>query len=294
MQAQGEIFDTIMEQVSAEPKELIAIVGPTCTGKTDLAIKLAKELDVEIINADSRLIFSEMNIGTAKPSDAELAEVKHHLVNIKSPDVRYSAAQYQRDFDQVYMSLAQGAGSKQPRAIVVGGTGLYLKTALENLNLPPVGSDPELREELKEKLNTQGLKTLVDELLEMDPEASGLVDLKNHVRVIRALETVILSGKKLNELRRKFESNRYDVSYFGLNYENRRDLYDLINKRVVIMSRRGLVHEVEALFEKYGATDTLMGTIGYGEIYEYLQGDGSLSAALRKIQKVLAVMPRSR
>lgn len=279
-----EIFQAVVADFDENPKELIAVVGPTCTGKTDLAISLAKHYGCEIINADSRLIFQEMNIGTAKPSEAELAEVPHHLVNILSPEFQYSAAKYQKDFDQVFIEISRQR-QDYPKAIVVGGTGLYLRTALENLDMPDVGANQELRDQIKSKFNTEGLTAIVDELLEKDPGAAALVDLKNHVRVMRALETVILAGKPLAELRKKLSKDRYDVAYYGLNFESRRKLYDLINKRVIIMSRRGLVHEVEALLNKYGQTNTILGTIGYSEICEYLSGEGSLSASLRKIQK---------
>ncbi len=289
--AQEQIITEMLKLVRNQPSELIAIVGPTATGKTDIALRLAEELGLEIINADSRVIYQEMNIGTAKPSAEELARVKHHLVNIKSPTERYSAAEYQRDFDSVILSssltLTTGYAKDplKPRAIVVGGTGLYIRAALDNLDMPGISPDAELRAKIKSKFETQGLNALVDELLAMDPEASGLVDLKNHVRVMRALESVMLSGKSLSELRRKLDNNRYDALYLGLNYTDRAELYKGIDSRVIKMIDAGLLNEVRELLTKYGEIDTLNATIGYAEMVEHLQGKTTLDQAIAKIQQ---------
>ncbi len=281
-----QILTNMLNLVKQQPAELIAIVGPTASGKTDLTLALAEKLGLEIINADSRVIYKDMNIGTAKPSLEELSRAKHHLVDIKSPVERYSAAEYQRDFDQVILSEAKNPhAATKPRAIVVGGTGLYLRAALEDLDLPGIASDPELRAQIKSKFETQGLNALVNELLEMDPQASGLVDLQNHVRVMRALESVILSGKSLAQLRRKLDKHRYDVLYLGLNYSDRSSLYAGIDSRVHKMIEVGLVEEVHDLLTKYGATETLNSTIGYAEIIEHLNGDINLDQAIAKIQQ---------
>jgi tRNA dimethylallyltransferase len=292
-----QILSEALELLRRQPAQLIAVVGPTATGKTNLALSLASELGLEIINADSRLIYREMNIGTAKPSLEELSLTKHHLIDIKSPAERYSAAEYQRDLDKTYMSLvpvilsdnpvilSEAKDPPKPRAIVVGGTGLYLRTALENLDLPGIPDNPELRAKIKSKFETQGLNALVTELLDMDPEASGLIDLKNHVRVMRALESMILSGKSLAQLRRKLDNNRYEVLYLGLNYNERPEHYSVIDSRVHNMIDDGLVAEVEGLLSKYGETDTLHSTIGYAEIIEHLQGNITLDQAISKIQQ---------
>jgi tRNA dimethylallyltransferase len=269
-------LDSILDSASNSAKNIIAVVGPTCTGKSDLAIELAKHLNAEIINADSRLIFKEMNIGTAKPSESELSEVKHHLVNIKRPDESYSAAEYQSDFDQIIESAPENQ-----KFIVVGGTGFYLKAALANLNMPKVSTDPELREELA----ALELDVLRARMLKLDPEAGKQVDLDNKIRLIRAIEICELSGETLAKVRSFDKEDRYDVHYIGLTFEKRRELYDLINKRVINMIKNGLVHEVEALVKKYGATQTMNGTIGYKEIIMYLEGKyESLNAARRAIQ----------
>lgn len=272
-------MNSILNYIDTEPKKLIAIVGPTCTGKTDVAIELAERLNAVIINADSRLIFKEMNIGTAKPLEAELERVKHYLVDIRSITETYSAGDYQKDFDELVKSIWAEDSNKV--IIVVGGTGLYLKAALENLEMPEISMNESLREEL----NNKSLDELLSMLREHDAEALDLLDIKNKVRVIRALELVISSGKPLNELRSKSSKPRYDVLYIGLDFQNRKSLYDLINMRVVKMIRHGLVHEVEALINKYGRVRTIDSTIGYREVADYLSGTvNSLNEAIHQIQ----------
>lgn len=259
--------------------ELIAIVGPTCTGKSDLAIEIAKEFSLPIINCDSRLIFQEMNIGTAKPSQKELEEVEHHLVNIKIPDKSYSAGDYRSDFDKVFSKLkANEFGTK---AVVVGGTGLYIRSALDNLNMPEVSRD----EELRARLNQSSLEDLQKMILDLDPNAHKDLEMRNKIRIIRAIEIVTSSGKPLAQSRSKETTNRYKTLYYGLNFSSRKKLYDLIDNRVIKMLQRGLVHEVEALVKKYGESEVLQSTIGYREILPYLRGEYSLSDGRRLIQK---------
>lgn len=274
-------IDHIIDALEKNPKPIVAIVGPTCTGKTDLAIELGKKLGIEIINCDSRLIFDEMNIGTAKPKADELSAVKHHLVNIKKPNETYSAGEYRDDFDKVMTSIAFDASNPKPQVIVVGGTGLYVKSALDNLDMPSVGRDENLRAELIEK----DLPELLQILEELDSDAHRDVEIKNKIRVIRAIEIVKLSGKPLAENRSMAATNRYETAYFALNFQRRATLYDLIDERVIRMLNTGLVHEVEALVNKYGVTDTLLGTIGYKEVIGYLNEEYSLSHARRLIQK---------
>lgn len=274
-------LEQVIESLEKDPSPIVAIVGPTCTGKTSLAIELGQKLGIEIINCDSRLIFDEMNLGTAKPSKEEMQAVKHHLVNIKKPNETYSAGEFRDDFDKVVKNLSFNPEIKKPQLIVVGGTGLYIRAALDNLEMPSVSRDQELREKLKQLELAELLKILE----KLDSKAHEDIDIHNKVRVIRAIEIVKLSGKPLVENRSKSSCNRYNTAYFALNFQRRRSLYDLIDKRVVSMIRQGLVHEVEALVNKYGVTETLMGTIGYKEIIDYLNKEYSLSEARRRIQK---------
>lgn len=274
----ASIIDSILNYIDTSPKKLITILGPTCTGKTDIAIELAKKFKTEIINADSRLIFKEMDIGTAKPSFDELKRVKHHLVNFKSMTEAYSAGDYQKDFDNVVKNIWNLDLDK--KIILVGGTGLYIKAALENLEMPAVNTNQALRDELNQK----SLEELLLMLQEKDSGALALIDIQNKVRVIRALELVISTGKPLRELRTKSQEPRYDSLYVGLDFKRREDLYDLINARVLRMIERGLVDEVKALINKYGRVKTIDTTIGYREVADYLSGILSLDEAINQIQ----------
>jgi tRNA dimethylallyltransferase len=272
------ITDSILNYIDTSPKKLITIVGPTCTGKTDIAIELAEKFNTEIINADSRLIFKEMDVGTAKPSLNELERVKHHLVNLKSITEAYSAGDYQKDFDSVVKNIWNLDPEK--KIIVVGGTGLYIKAALENLEMPAVNTNQVLRDELNQK----SLDELLLMLRENDSEASSLIDIQNKVRVIRALELVMSTGQPLSELRTKSREARYDSLYIGLDFNRREDLYNLINERVLRMMEYGLVDEVKALMNKYGRVKTIDSTIGYREVADCLSGLISLDEAVSEIQ----------
>lgn len=272
------ITDSILNYIDTSQKKLITILGPTCTGKTDIAIELAEKFNIEIVNADSRLIFREMDIGTAKPSFDELKRVKHHLLNLKSITEAYSAGDYQKDFDNVVKNIWKLDPEK--KIIVVGGTGLYIKAALENLEMPAVNTNQALRDELNQK----SLDELLLMLQEKDLNALNLIDVQNKVRVIRALELVVNTGKPLSELRNKSQEARYDTLYIGLDFKRRENLYDLINKRVLYMIERGLLDEVKALMNKYGRVKTIDSTIGYRELADYLSGLMSLDEAVNQIQ----------
>ena len=230
-------------------------------------------MGLEIINADSRLIFDEMNIGTAKPDESELASVKHHLINIRKPDQIYSSGDYRKDFDKVFASLG--------KAVIVGGTGMYLQAALENLSMPEVTSDQEFRDKLEEK----NLEDLLKDLEALDPASLDLIDINNRRRVIRALEVIKISGKKYSEQRTKENKDRHDALWIGLNFKDREKHYELINERVLEMVEAGLLAEVADLLEKYGKTKTLMNTIGYGEMIKHIEGEISLDEAIALIQK---------
>jgi tRNA dimethylallyltransferase len=268
-----------IEIIQAYPAEFVVIAGPTCSGKTAIALDLAQHFRVPIINADSRLIFQEMNIGTAKPSFTELSRVKHFLVDIKKPNETYSAAEFQQDFDLTAVALF--SQPSVPKAIVVGGTGLYIKSALENLLIPKLSQDPQLRKVLSE----QTLEELLNQLNKIDSSAGDLIDKKNKIRVIRAIEIITLTGQKLSEARLISPNPRYNAIYIGLNFKDRGHLYSLIDARVLDMIDQGLILEVQTLLDKYGPSQTLKATIGYKEVLEHLYGKLSLDETIRLIQK---------
>lgn len=266
-----ENIDHIKELASKA--KLIVIAGATCTGKTGLSIDLAQNLNAEIINADSRLVFKDMNIGTAKPDACERAGIKHHLIDILEANQIYSSGEYRKDFDLCL--------EEDQKYIVVGGTGMYLRAALENLEMPEVHKDDDFRAEL-ENLD---LSQLCKELEELDREALTIVDLNNKRRVIRALEVIKLSGKKFSEQYKTNLEDRHEALWIGIKYQDRSKLYELIDKRVHVMIEMGLIEEVKTLFDKYGETKTLSNTIGYGEIISHLKGELSLDDAIALIQK---------
>jgi tRNA dimethylallyltransferase len=281
------LLEKILSSLNKNTESIIAIVGPTCTGKTSLSIEFSKYLknqgqNAEIINADSRLVFVGMDIGTAKPSLEERADIVHHLIDIREPNKRYSAAQYRKDFDEcLKKNFLNKDGSFRTRPIVVGGTGLYIKSALADLDFPEASTNTLLRQELQSKT----LLELVNELHALDPDAPLEIDLKNPQRVIRAIEIVKLTGKKLAIARGKLETDRYKTSYIGLNYTSRRVLYSLISDRVKKMIHQGFIEEVRALHEKYPDSNIVNETIGYEEIIGFIKGQMNLDEALYRIKK---------
>ena len=175
--------------MTTKPK-IIAIVGPTASGKTSLSIALAKKYNGEIVSADSRQIYRGMDIGTAKPTVAERGDIPHHLLDIKNPDEEYTVADYKRDalnaIDHILKNM------RIP--ILVGGTGLYIDTVIDNLDIPKIKADPELRASIEKDIRENGLASVFKKLVDRDPEAAYIVDPKNPRRVVRALEVAILTG----------------------------------------------------------------------------------------------------
>lgn len=226
-------------------KKIIAIVGPTASGKSALALALAKEYGGEIISCDSMQVYKRMNIGTAKPSALEMSEVRHHLIDVKEPTESFSC--------EDYVSLASSAidlVSESGRLpIVCGGTGLYLDALLRGGNSAPSIDTSDIRAELSLRAKNEGVFALYEELLRVDPESAAAIHPNNVKRVIRALEIYIASGEKKSELDKRskeFESP-YDATVIYLNYLNRDILYRRIDSRVDSMIKDGLVEETRAL-----------------------------------------------
>ena len=258
-------------------KFLITIVGPTAIGKTSLAIKLAKHYKTEIISADSRQFYKELNIGTAKPSNEELSSVKHHLINNISVTDDYDISQFQSDATEKINNLFR----IKDFAIMVGGSGLYIDSVLYGIDdIPKV--DISIRENLNEEFNNNGLKNLTLKLKELDPITYKKIDLNNHRRIIRALEVSISSNTPYSSfLNTSKKQSKYNEIIIGLDC-NRQKLHSLINNRVDIMIKKGLVDEAIHLF-KYKKLNAL-NTIGYKEIFEYLEKKINLEDAIDKIK----------
>ncbi|MEM6641692.1 MAG: tRNA (adenosine(37)-N6)-dimethylallyltransferase MiaA [Bacteroidota bacterium] len=257
---------------------LVSIVGPTAVGKTSLGIKLANHYKTEIISADSRQLYKEMTIGTAKPSKDELAQVRHHFVDSHSILDEYSAGFFEQN---AKVKIAQ-LGKVHPVLFVVGGSTLYLKAIWEGFDEIPKVSKSE-REILNNSLKTKGLPYLLAELKESDPEFYQQVDHKNGQRIVRALEVIRSSGKPFSSFRK---GERQQLPYKNLKVGielDREALYQKINGRMDVMIRAGLFDEASAL-KKHRDLNALQ-TVGYKEIFEYLDGKYDRSEAIRLLKR---------
>ena len=259
-------------------KELHVIVGPTAVGKTDYSIELAKEFGSPIISCDSRQIFKEMKIGTAPPSPDQLAAVKHYFIFSHSVSQYYTAGKYELEALEVINELFK----THDRLVVVGGSGLYVDALCYGLDdFPP--ADIELRNQLMERLEKEGIESLRMELKQLDPESYYSMDIANRQRVVRALEVTLMTGKKFSS----FKTNQVKNRPFKINKSvlsmPREELYDRINKRVDMMFDAGLVAEVESL-RQYRDMPALQ-TVGYKEIFEYFDGKHSLETARELIKR---------
>ncbi len=259
-------------------KKLIFIVGPTAIGKTSVAIKLCNHFNTEIISADSRQIYKEMNIGVARPTAEELKSAKHHFIATKSVANYYNASDYEVEANILIKELFK----THDNLIVVGGSGLYINALLYGIDdLPTI--DPELRNDLQQKFEQEGIEELRFMLKKLDPVSYSKVDLKNPKRILKCLEVSIQTGKPYSSfLTGKKKKRDYKPIIFVLNME-REKLYDRINRRVEIMFSEGLINEVEKL-QSYRKLPSLK-TIGYREVFDYLDGNVSLDEAKDLIQR---------
>ena len=258
-----------------KPK-VIAVVGPTASGKTKLAIELAHKLDGEIISADSRLVYKGFDIASAKPTLEEREGIPHHLIDIVEPEFDYSVGNYYDDAkNAIYEIISKG---KTP--IIVGGTGLYFRILLENYNLPRVEANYELRAELDKR----DKEDLLEELKQLDKITYERLYDSNKRRIVRALEVIKLLNKPISEIDIEKEPE-FDVEWKMPKMESREWLYNRINKRVDIMVEQGLVDETKYLLKKHGRIKNFVCTIGYQEILTYLDGEATLDEALDKLKQ---------
>ena len=258
--------------------QLIAIVGPTAVGKSTLAIHLAQVFGGEIVSADSRQVFRGMDIGTAKPSPQERKLVPHHLIDVVEPDQDFTLALYQ----QMATRAIQDIEHRGRLALLVGGSGLYVRALLGGFIIPHVPPDAELRRRLKQKADEEGYMALHEELKGVDPTAARRIDPRNVRRVIRALEVYRALGLPPSQLQGSSPSLRTLV--IGLT-TTREDLYRRIDLRVDRMMEQGLVNEVERLLERgYSPDLPAMSGLGYKQICRYLKGELNLAEAVRKIK----------
>ncbi len=259
-------------------KRLIVLVGPTASGKTALAIELAKRLDTEIISADSRQFFKELEIGTAKPTQEELKAIPHHFINTHSITEHYDAAQFGRDA----LSLIHKLFEKKDNLILCGGSGLYIKAVCEGFDdIPEI--DPEVRQNLNAQFEANGLGWLQDQLVDLDPDQFGRMDHQNPHRLIRALEVKIGTGKSIHEFQnQKRYDHPFSIVKIGLELA-KEELYNRINARMDQMIEKGLFEEAKKM-EPY-KDHQAMQTVGYSEIFDYLDGLYDYEEAVRLLKR---------
>ncbi|MCL5264391.1 MAG: tRNA (adenosine(37)-N6)-dimethylallyltransferase MiaA [Chloroflexi bacterium] len=258
---------------------LILIVGPTAVGKSELALKLARDVGGEIVSADSRQIYRFMDIGTAKPSPAEVRLVPHHLVDFVDPDQEYTLADFQEDAYRAIDDILRRG--KVP--FLVGGTGLYAKAVVEGLLIPRIPPNPEMRRRLEERAQREGPEALHRELASVDPVAAQKIHQRNVRRVIRALEVYYSTGRPISELQQA-QPPPYNTLTIGLTC-SREELYRRIDERVDKQIEDGLVQETERLVVMGYAYDLpSMSGLGYRQIGMYLRGEASLEQAIQLIK----------
>jgi tRNA dimethylallyltransferase len=259
-------------------KNLVVITGPTAIGKTSLAIEVAKHFHTEIISADSRQFFREISIGTAKPSEIQLKEVKHHFINSHSIFDEYNVGKFEEDALKHLEKLFQNHNI----VLLVGGSGLYIDGVCKGFDALPE-SDKETREKLKRIFEEEGIGSLQKLLKEKDPEHYEKVDLSNPHRIMRALEVCMSTGKKYSELRKGEKKKRkFNVIKIGLNTE-RKKLYKNINVRVDGMFKAGLLEEAKKL-EPNKNLNSLQ-TVGYKELFDFIGGKITFENAVELIKK---------
>lgn len=258
-----------------KPK-VIAVAGPTASGKTALAIKLAHERNGEIISADSRLVYKGFNIAAAKPTIAEQEGIPHHLIDIVEPEVDYSVGDFYRDAKSVIEDII----SRGKTPIVAGGTGLYFRILLEDFNLPKMEPNLELRAEL-ESLPSE---VLYNEICLNDPVAAEKIHINNRIRMVRVLEVMRTFNRPFTQVAGKKDCE-YDVEWISPSISSRKELYDRINKRVDSMLENGLIEETRNLLAKHGRIKNFIKTIGYAEIVNYLDCNCTLEESIENIKQ---------
>lgn len=262
---------------------MIAIGGPTASGKTALSLALAKRFGGEVISADSMQIYRRLDIGTAKASAAEQAEVPHHLLDIKDPEEPFSVAEYVKLADACIRSLT----GQHRLPLVVGGTGLYISSLLDGIAFAEQKNDPALRRALQSRAEAEGSMALYQELAAIDPEAAAKIHPNNQGRVIRALELYQLTGKTMTQ--QKAESRPaqapYEALVFCLGAGERSALYERIDRRVDSMLQNGILPEAEMVWKNREKYKTAAQAIGYKEFFAYFEGTASLEECAEKLKQ---------
>ncbi|QSB08343.1 tRNA (adenosine(37)-N6)-dimethylallyltransferase MiaA [Lysinibacillus fusiformis] len=272
-----------MIEIKLQQAEVIAIVGPTASGKTALSIELAKKYNGEVINGDSMQIYKGLDIGTAKITEEEMEGIPHHLLSFLEPTASFSVADYQK---LVRAKIAE-IQSRQKLPIIVGGSGLYVQAVLYDFQFTDEKVDERARKAYYEELAKLGPKAMHDKLKQLDPQAAETIHPNNTRRVIRALEMLELSGvSKAAEAQNRGEVPLYKHVILGLGQNMSREvLYDRINRRVDLMMENGLLEEVKGLWQQNIRGVQSIQAIGYKELYDYLDGKCTLEAAIDSLKQ---------
>ncbi|HCA55522.1 MAG TPA: tRNA (adenosine(37)-N6)-dimethylallyltransferase MiaA [Ruminococcaceae bacterium] len=262
-------------------KKLIAIVGPTASGKTALAIELAKKYNGEVVSADSMQIYKGMEIASAKPTEEEMQGIPHHLMSFLDPSETFSVS----DFVRLATEAIEDILDRGKMPIVCGGAGLYIRSLLDNVTFTAEEPDEALRAELTARYETEGGEALLAELATFDPETAEKLSPNDGKRIVRAIEIYRTTGITMSEQisLSKLTPSPYDVTVIGLTFEDRQNLYDRINRRVDEMLLRGLLPEADRFYSSEKSV-TSSAAIGYKELKPYLDGKITLDAATEKLK----------
>ena len=260
---------------------VLAVVGPTASGKTALAVELAKRLGGEIVSADSMQIYKGMDIASAKPTEAEKQGIPHHMMDFLPPETPYSVAEYVKAARACILEIYK----RQKLPILVGGTGLYVDSLLTGTQFIETETDFYLRARLETEFDALGGEKMLEKLAAFDRDTAARLHPNNRKRIIRAFEVYTLTGKTMTEAlaASREKPSPFTPCYIGIAYENRDILYDRINRRVDIMLENGLLAEARAFFQ--GTPDTAAQAIGYKELKPYLDGVLSLDEAVENLKR---------
>ena len=262
---------------------LICIAGPTASGKTSLAVELAKELDGEVVSCDSMQVYKRMDIGTAKPSAEEMQGIPHHMLDVAEPDEDFSVSRY----CEMASPIVDDIISRGKVAIIAGGTGLYMDSLIKGNAFAPFPSTG-VRERLEAQADAEGMEAMLSRLTSIDPEAASRLHLSDRKRIIRALEVYLETGETITAHNRKTQAipPRYTPLWLGLDFAERSELYRRIDLRVGIMLKQGLVKEIQDLLASgIPAKCTAMQAIGYKEFVAALRGQGTIGEAADEVRK---------
>ncbi len=261
---------------------VIAVVGPTASGKTSLSINIAKHFSGQVVSADSMQIYEKMNIATAKPTDDEMQGIPHHLIGFQPIDKKFSVAEYVT----LAKECIERIHNQGDLPVVAGGTGLYIDSLLQNIQFSKEESNTEIREEITEMFEEKGAEFMLEALREIDPQTAEKLHLNDKSRIIRALEIYKATGKTMTEQKiiSREEETPFDVLYIGINYRDRNVLYDRINLRVDLMLENGLLEEAKDFYDTSSDT-TACQAIGYKELAPYFKGESTLEECVEKLKQ---------